>query len=375
MQNFWRKAICLALILASLATSASCGKDETPNDPAESTGGTADTTITDTTAAPEPEPEPPVNDDGEYLYFNPLTGLPATSDISAKRPVAVSVNNIQISCPQRGIAKADMIYEVLAEGGITRLIALFTEYESLGELGSIRSAREYFIDIAAAHDAILVCAGGSPTAYKTLANRGYPYIDGVNMYTLNAYYRDPDRVQSMGYEHSLMVTGEGIKANVEHYKYATEIEDAHKNTFTFTEEALTGSEGKTLSIEYSYAQRTRFDYDASTGNYLRYQHGGKAHIDETTGEQLAFRNLLVLFTETDLIAGDDKNRIEIETYGTSGEGYYAADGQYIKIRWSRDSYGDPFRYETEDGKPLELRAGKTFVSIVPNTGKNDVTFG
>lgn len=122
------------------------------------------------------------------------------------------INNIKVACPQEGIAQADILYECLVEGGLTRLMAVISDYTSIGVLGSVRSARDYYIDMAQNHDAIYIHAGGSPQAYAELYARNIDYICGVNMYTPNTFYRDNTRMNQMGYEHSLMTTGDGLRS-------------------------------------------------------------------------------------------------------------------------------------------------------------------
>ena len=102
---------------------------------------------------PEPEPVLP--------YVNPLTGEGCAQDISQKRPVAVMLNNLKKALPQLGVSQADLIYELPAEGGITRMMAVFQSVEGVGDLGSVRSARDYYVSLARGHDAVFLHAGGS----------------------------------------------------------------------------------------------------------------------------------------------------------------------------------------------------------------------
>ncbi len=91
---------------------------------------------------PQEPQEPPVPE-----FVNKLTGEETTEELAGIRPIAMMINNIKAATPQQGISLADVMYEVLAEGGITRLLCLFTDYASLPETGSIRSSRDYFIDL------------------------------------------------------------------------------------------------------------------------------------------------------------------------------------------------------------------------------------
>ena len=126
------------------------------------------------------------------------------NDISQKRPYVVMINNIKVATPQSGISKADIIFETLAEGGLTRLMAVYQDIENIGIVGSVRSARPYFIDIAMGLDAIFVHAGGSDDAYITIKDRDVDNIDGVHG-SGETFFRDQWRQKNMGYEHSLML--------------------------------------------------------------------------------------------------------------------------------------------------------------------------
>ena len=155
---------------------------------------------------------------------NHLTGeMSLDKDSANKRPLAVMINNIKISLPQRGISKADVLYETLAEGGITRIMMLVSDYANAGTIGSIRSSRDYFVDFLDNHDALYVHAGGSPLAYAKINYREINNLDGVKGYAGNTFWRDPERMQTMAYEHTLMTSGEGIKAAVDMMKYRTEL--------------------------------------------------------------------------------------------------------------------------------------------------------
>ena len=121
------------------------------------------------------------------------------------RPVAVMLNNLKKAQPQLGnVSMADIIYEVPAEGGITRMLAVYQTLDGVGTLGSIRSARPYYIELALGHDALYVHAGGSPEAYQDLKSWKVNNIDGVNGSASQSavFWRDPERKKNKGYEHT-----------------------------------------------------------------------------------------------------------------------------------------------------------------------------
>ena len=308
---------------------------------------------------PSPEEEPPL--------INPLTGLGAGYDVANSRPAGVMLNNITEALPQVGIGDADIIFECLAEGGVTRLFALFSEYHDLGVIGSVRSARPYYLDFAQMFDAIYVHAGGSEDAYSDIWSRGIDNIDGVRGDPLGIYYRDPTRMQTMAIEHTLMTTGGGITETVEYCGFRTSLRDGFSYPFKFSEwgeeHSPGGEECRHIRIPFSMYQTVDYEYDGAKGEYLRYQYNGAPHIDGGTGEQLSFKNVIVIFCNT--YAYDDYGRLRVDTAG-SGDGYLATAGTYIPIVWSRGSIdGNVAFTRADDGELITLNRGKTFINVCP----------
>lgn len=332
--------------------------------------------VSDTELETEAETEPVV-----VLpeYINPLTGLAASDDFSASRPVAIMINNLRGALPQEGIAKCDIMYECLVEGGITRLMVVKSDYESLGVIGSIRSSRHYYLDLVKNHDAIYVHAGGSDKAYVEIKQRGINNLDGVNMYVPDMFYRDKDRLQTMSYEHTLMTTGEKIANGIAYKKYRTELSEAFvgKTAFNFveygTERVIDGESANCIWLPYSNYQQIRFDYDEATKTYYRYQFKDSPHIDGTTGEQMNFTNLLILLCPT-VSMGDSAGHLDITTESENGVGYYVYGGKCEPISWSKPTQDSPITYYGADGEELVLNRGKTFISIFPDYNKQNIDF-
>ena len=331
---------------------------------------------TEETSPPETEQA----DDSQIITsgktINPLTGLPGTKEMMTVRPVAIMINNIKQACPQVGISHADVIYEMMAEGGITRLMMLVTDYASLGVVGSVRSSREYYIDMAQNHDAIYIHAGGANTAYAAIQSRDIDNIDGVNMYTPSTFYRDAARASEMGLEHSLMTTGEGIVSGIKYKNYRTAIKEGFLSPLHFIDydaEAITLLDGaaKHIIIPYNNYTFPQYIYRPASGVYSRYQFNGKAHIDSETGEILTFTNILVIVCKH-TYTGDSYGHIGIDTTG-SGDGYYFTMGTYAKIHWSKVSVDEPFTLTYPDGSPLYLNCGKTFINVVDSNVFANIT--
>lgn len=339
-----------------------------------------------TTSADETEPiipdettqVPETDDQGEIItYIDPLTGLRQTTDVSGVRPVSLIFDNVSVAAPQSGISKMDILIETMVEYGISRLIGITNDYlgsngkGTLDIYGPIRSTRPYMVSLSQAFDSLMVGAGYSPQGYEIISRLGLDYIDGVHdRYALQGFYRDVERSQNDGYEHSLMITGKGITdlAQQNSYSYTANVADA----FNFIEEGksmyLSGGAATHVILKYSIYQQVQLVYSSTTGTYYRYQHGDVPHLDAENGEQLNFKNVIILFAQTSNIEGDTEGRLNVGVTG-SGEGYYISDGRYVPIRWSRASDTSELVLTGMGGEKLTVNRGKTFISVVNSSLK------
>ncbi len=342
----------LPVILALILLLAACGKksptsEVSPEPPS----------VNVPSATPEATPTP-------EAITDPLTGEAIAADISANRPYAVMLNNLGVARPQLGISKAAIIYEVLAEGNITRFEAIFSDINGVGAIGSMRSSRPYYIELALAYDAIYVHAGGSDQAYSDISSKGVDNIDGVRgAYSGTTFYRDPNRMK-YGSEHSLFTTSEKVIACTESLGYDT----THSGTFdyglSFTETPDLGSSAvaaATVNVSFEGIKDTSFTYHSDTGLYTGAEYGTDI-IDGNTSEAVTFKNLLVLYADGKIL--DDYGRRAFDLDGT-GTGHFIVNGKTVPIKWSHSGTGSCFKYTLEDGTPLELAVGKTYIGIVP----------
>lgn len=362
------RALTALLLTGCLLFSLSgCGaKEEAPPPPAASS--VVEETV-EPTPLPEPVPEPEPEPEPEPVYVpggvNPLTGLPMEEEYENLRPVAVMINNHKASQPQLGISQADVIYEIPAEGEITRMLAVFQTLDGVETLGSIRSARPYYIEAALGHDAFYVHAGGSFDAYEALANWGVPHMDGVNGgRDAQIFWRDSDRKASLGYEHSLVTSGGKILEYLDSTNYRREHKDSYSYPVSFVEDGTPagGTDATEVKVKFSNYKTGVFEYDAETGLYMSNQYG-KAHVDGSTDEQVGVTNLLVLETAMSVIAGDSEGRLNVRMTGT-GKGTFYCGGKGVEIQWSKADRSTPFSYSLADGTPLSLGQGKTYVCII-----------
>lgn len=356
---------------ASVQTGADSEADKYPEDGVSITGKADETTQDGQEKEGNNESDEGGDENGmsDLAFTNPLTGFPCDEATVNRRPVALMINNVKQSIPQLGIADADILYECIVEGGITRLMAVYSDYTSLPTTGSVRSSRDYFIDLAQAHDAIYAHCGGSEDAYSAIAARRIDNIDGVrgSSAASNAYWKDQDRVRAMGYEHASMTDGAHLASAVEALGYRTEISDGFVQPLRFSEPgdadtaADTGKEAKSVTVTYSYYAVSYFDYDAENAVYRKGQYGAP-HIDQNTGDALTFRNVILLSGDYSS-TGDAYNHLNLELVG-SGDGYYIADGRCREIVWKKADRETPYALYEKDGEtPLRLLPGKSYIGV------------
>ena len=356
----------LLILLMLLSTLAGCGGTTT-----EDPGTTEEPEVIETeTLEPEPDPEPVIP-----MGENPLTGLPLELEYVNNRPVAVILNNLYQAMPQLGISQADIIYEFPAEGGITRMLALFQTLKDVDTVGSIRSARPYFLEAALGHDAFLVHAGGSEDAYSNIKQWGINNMDGVRGNAdAKIFWRDATRKKSLGYEHSLVTSGEKIQTYIDGTSWRKEHESGYTYTQVFVEDGTpkNGQVSNYFELYYSSYKTGRFTYDAESGLYKIVQYGSP-HVDGNTGEQLAVTNVLVLETDVSVIPGDAEGRLKVRMTG-SGQGTYFCGGTFLPIQWSKKDKNSPYVYTTVEGAPLKFEQGTSYICVMdPHKSKLTIT--
>ena len=344
-----KRLACLLAAGAMLLSLAACS-----GQPAPSPSPTVEPTPT-----AEPTPTPP-------LYTNPLTGEATDTDLSGQKPVTVVLNNIRAAMPQQGNSTADIIYEAVAEGGITRMLAVYQDPNDLTTIGSVRSARDCFLDLALGHDGVFVHAGGSHYVYDTLAQLGVNDVDGVKGTNASGiFFRDPDRTPGVSYawEHTLMADGATLVKNLTAKGIMGPHSDGYEYEMEFTADGTPadGESANTVTVDFSGYKSTTFRYDTAKKVYMVEQYG-EAFIDGNDNTQISTTNVLVM--KTDYSFMDDGYYSDVKL--TSGSGYFACGGKMIPIKWEKGGHYDQVRYYTTDGEPLTLGVGKSFVCIIPN---------
>lgn len=263
----------------------------------------------------------------------------------------VMVENQEKARPQTGLTQADIVYEILAEGDITRFVAVY-QSQAPKIIGPVRSIRPYFVEIGDGLDALIVHAGWSQAAMNMLVARKLDHFDEV--YGDGAYYwRDSSRKAP----HNLYTSIELIKKGAEHKKFRTEWRNPE---LLFDEEDATpqGEPANEVTVHYIQGYYVTYQYDETTKQYARFMLG-EPHTDKESGEQITTKNIMVCFADHKIL--DDKGRRAVDVNGP-GKGYLIEDGKVREIVWKREN-GVIRPYI--DGREVGLLPGKTWVQVVP----------
>jgi len=312
--------------------------------------------------------------DNEHSY---LTGEKTDTSISRQRPVAIMLNNIINACPQAGIEKAGVVYEVPVEGSLTRLMGIFEDYEELEKIGSIRSCRDYFVRYALEFDAMYVHFGQAVYAFDLLNSEKVDNISGLQSQpqagTIEGYagedifYRTSDRPSP----HNVYTSYEQIQTAIERKGYSTDYETDYEGHYKFAAdgEKITYTDGNATKITPGYlVNKPWFEYDSATGLYSRFQYEDE-QIDQLTEEQLTYTNIIFQVSEWENY--DENGYLNIDTE-SGGEAMIFSQGTYQKGTWKKADEDAPARYYDASGEEITLNQGKTWVCIILDTYKDNI---
>lgn len=294
----------------------------------------------------------------EGQMYSYLTGEVVDETIGKQRPFAIMINNIDEALPQKGVSQAEIIYECLVEANITRLMAEFQDIEDLTEVGSIRSARHYYMDLAEDDEAIFTHFGQSIFAEEYI-NNGYQTISGLSGYSGDVFYRTSDREAP----HNVFSSKDGLLRGLEDTGITREYSEEYEGRLNFYNETTVpenGEDALKVTMPFTYANPW-FEYNEEEGLYYRYQYG-EPHVDALNNEQLKFENLVIQYAVRSVISNQDHQ--DYELIGT-GEGLLFTKGKVQEITWKRTSEDEHTTYYYKDGTPAYLNCGKSYISVVP----------
>ena len=282
-----------------------------------------------------------------------------------RRPYGVMINNHHAAWPQSGLSQSYLVYEIMVEGGITRMFALYTQNVDIEKIGSVRSARHNYIDYAQENDAILVHFGSSNIAEAQYPQFNQDHIDG-NYSDSSYFYRDKSLGRAL--EHTAFTTSNNIKTAIQNRGFRNERKKDFLLNYVTKEVDLSTIEGNqvanNVSVTYSYYQTSSYEYDP-TNKYYNRSMGGVKHTDLVTGEQYHFKNIIIYAVQYDTV--DKSGHQDMKNVG-SGSGYYITNGYAVPITWEKKSRTDETIYKYKDGREIEVNDGNTFIQIYPTNG-------
>lgn len=307
--------------------------------------------------------------------------LTIVDEDSNERPIAVMIDNNIGNGRHAGLQESYINYEIIVEGGLTRIMAVFKD-KDVDLIGPVRSSRHYFLDYALESDAIYAHYGWSTYAQNDIRALGVNNINGL--YDEAPFWRD----KSIAAPHNVFTSTDKLYDYAKTKKYNTTTNDWKLLNYTTDEVNLndpistttqvnpeTGEEeqvpitreglltANSVVIPYSYYQERSYTYDANRKVYLRYMNG-TPHIDKKTGEQLYYKNIIIEKVNNSQL--DSEGRQDLDTTGT-GEGYYITNGYAIPIYWTKTSRSAKTIYKYNDGDEVDINDGNTFIQIMPTT--------
>lgn len=283
---------------------------------------------------------------------------------SNSRPIAVMINNHDTARPYHsGLSDAYLVYEIIAEGGYTRYMALFKD-KTTERIGSVRSSRHYFLDYVLENDAIYVHWGWSPQAESDISLYSISNINGL-VYDGKYFYRD--HTLGIPLEHTGFTNMTLIKNAVSRLKYRTTTNQSlllsysfDSLDYSFLPDTLVANQ---VTIPYSSIVTTSYFYDAEKKVYLRYVNK-EPHVDYVTKEQYTVKNIILYQVSNYSI--DGYGRQNLDNIG-KGTGYYISEGKAIPITFEKTSRDAKTIYRLLDGTILQVNDGNTFIQIQPTT--------
>lgn len=279
------------------------------------------------------------------------------------RPIAVMIDNHNGAWPQAGLNNAYMVYEIIVEGGETRLMALF-KGQNLATIGPVRSSRHYFLDYAMENDAMYVHYGWSPQAQSDISKFGINNINGITE-SSDIFWRSKEKSSP----HNAVTSTEKILKSANAKKYRTTSTKESVLNYTTDEVELTSETvANKVVIPHSDLQKVSYEYDAENKVYKRYARN-KAQNDWTTGEAVKTKNIIITLCDNYTLSdGENKGRQGLKNIGTFN-GYYITNGKAIKIQCTKSDRSSQTVYKDLDGNIINVNDGNTFVHICPTSAK------
>ena len=279
------------------------------------------------------------------------------------RPIAVMIDNHNQAWPQAGLNQAYLVYEIIVEGGETRLMALFKGV-NVDKIGPVRSSRHYFLDYVMENDAIYAHYGWSPQAQSDITKYSINNINGITESEKTFW-----RVKDKSAPHNAVTSTEALLkvAKAKGYK-TTSTKESVLNYVTDEVELKDGQGATTITIPHSSLQKVKYEYDEQNQVYKRYARN-KAQTDWDTGNSVTTKNIIITFCDNyTLDDSENKGRQGLKNIGTFN-GYYITNGKAIKIKCIKEARNTQTKYEDLQGNEIKVNDGNTWINICPINAK------
>ncbi len=370
---------CILMVLLSGCMKKTVTVEETSAVIEETTSRPVETTQAETEP---PTTEPPTTEaiDENILETDPreeidgkirsyLTGQMVEASIGNTRPLAAMISNDKQAMPHYGMSRAEIIYEAPVEGAMVRYLAIMEDFQDVERIGSMRSCRNYYIDIAAEYDPIFAHYGQSKFAEPYLY-----LVDGINGVSgsgTNSYYRTSDRKMP----HNAYTSYEKIEEAKIKFGYDSAYDENQEGHFQFTKdgkvELLNREDSFTATnVKPGYVGNDPwFEYREEDGRYYRYQYGAEHVTDEG---QLVTDNIIIQYCYAGYYQSTDYRNIDV-TNPSNLVGYYITKGKAIPVQWKKNENGQT-KYYDANGAEIVLNQGKTWICIMTDQEVGKIKF-
>lgn len=336
-----RKSL-FGLIIVLLIILAGCSKDK------ENAGDSPESSYNGKT-----KESPKTTEEVAHVY--PFTGKEADEDDVGQRMVSVMVNNHPKARPQTGLSNADIVFEILAEGQITRFLALF-QSELPEVVGPVRSAREYYFNLADGYNALYVYHGAADFVNEMISNQGIEHMNGSNydndghLFKRESFRKAPHNSYLQMGTVNEVAAGKGYETTL----------DYEPLPFLAEEETVEGNPAIDIEIVYSEQlhNKVSYHYDEESGRYLR-SSDGEPTVELDTEEPIGVENVFIVETDHEVI--DDAGRRKVDMEG-GGDAYLMQKGKMQQVEWKNE---DGRIIPVKEGKPVPFVPGQTWINVIP----------
>ncbi|MFH1508816.1 MAG: DUF3048 domain-containing protein [bacterium] len=291
-----------------------------------------------------------------------LDGMIVAPEDANKWPVAIMIENLIAARPQAGLIDAQLVYETLAESGITRFMTIFSG-DMPDKIGPVRSSRRYYLEWAQPLDPVYAHAGGSPQALEHISAFGIKNLNAIA--SAAAYFWRGEGSAP----HNLYTSWEKMTFAVRDKELTNATPEYTKWLFKDATEDLP-TEEKTIDIEFSSATyNVHYEYDSATNDYKRF-HSDTPHTDRNTGNQIKVKNVVIQKVPAE-VGLSEKGRIDLDLHGT-GEAILCSDGVCEQGTWSKPDLDTRTVFTGAGGEEYEFTRGNIWVEVVP--GERNVNY-